>query len=60
VSVPVIALGGAKSRTCIPKIINNSGASAAAASSIFIYQNQEKGVLINFPEKEEIIHLLKE
>lgn len=60
VSVPVIALGGAQSRTCIPKIINYSGASAAAASSIFIYQNQEKGVLINFPEKEEIIDLLKE
>lgn len=59
ITIPVIAAGGAKNKFCIPKLIHYSGASAAAASSIFIYQNQARGVLINFPEREEIDKLLQ-
>jgi len=51
VGIPVIACGGAGSRTDIPGPVRQAGASAVAAGSIFVYQGRERGVLVNFPER---------
>jgi len=53
VSIPVIALGGAGSLNDLKKGYNDGGASALAAGSIFVYQGKNKGVLINYPDKNE-------
>ncbi|HCT63598.1 MAG TPA: imidazole glycerol phosphate synthase subunit HisF [Erysipelotrichaceae bacterium] len=49
VSVPVIAIGGAKDVSDLKKAIEN-GAHAVAASSMFIYYGKQKAVLITVPE----------
>ena len=54
VSIPVVALGGASNTSDIEKVHNNGYASGVAAGSIFVYQGTKKGVLINYPEPEEI------
>ncbi|MGH8529902.1 MAG: AglZ/HisF2 family acetamidino modification protein [Nevskiales bacterium] len=54
VRIPVIACGGAGDKTDLYQPILQAHASAAAAGSIFVYQNRERGVLINFPERGEI------
>jgi imidazole glycerol-phosphate synthase subunit HisF len=50
-SIPVIALGGAGSLLDIKQAIA-SKASAAAAGSLFIYYNNDKAVLINYPTEQ--------
>lgn len=54
VDVPVIACGGAGERAHLPIPIRDAGASAVAAGSIFVFQGRERGVLINFPEREQL------
>ena len=49
VSVPVIAIGGARDVSDLKKAIDN-GAHAVAASSMFIYYGKQKAVLITIPE----------
>lgn len=56
VSIPVIACSGAGHLYDLKKAID-SGASAAAAGSMFVYKNQRKGVLINYPDKKELQEL---
>jgi imidazole glycerol-phosphate synthase subunit HisF len=51
VDVPVVACGGAGSRSDLPVPVRQAGASAVAAGSIFVYQGPERGVLVNFPER---------
>jgi Imidazoleglycerol-phosphate synthase len=58
VTVPVIACGGAGERAHLAEAIKLGGASAVAAGSIFVYQGRERGVLINFPEREQLEALL--
>jgi imidazole glycerol-phosphate synthase subunit HisF len=53
VSIPVIAIGGAGRYEDLVKPIQ-SGASASAAGSIFVYNGKNHGILINYPDKEEI------
>ncbi len=48
-TVPMIAAGGAKDTDSFQKAIA-SGASAAAAGSLFVYRGKERGVLINYPK----------
>jgi len=53
VSVPVIACGGAGSlKDCVDAV--KSGASAAAAGSLFVYYGLKKAVLINYPTQVEL------
>jgi len=50
VDVPVIACGGCGSIEDIDKVINEAGASAAAAGSFFVFHGKHKAVLITYPE----------
>lgn len=54
VGIPVIALGGAGSLDDMKTVISTTGASSAAAGSLFVYHGVHRAVLINYPRKEEI------
>ena len=53
VNIPVIACGGAGNIKDLSKAIS-AGASAAAAGSLFVYHGKQKGILINYPDKNNI------
>lgn len=53
VSIPVVALGGAKDFSDFKFSVQNSYASAVAAGSLFVYHGPKKAVLINYPTKDE-------
>jgi imidazole glycerol-phosphate synthase subunit HisF len=54
VDIPIIAYGGAnKFEDCV-RIVMETGASAAAASSIFIYKGKLDGILVSYPTAREI------
>lgn len=54
VSIPVVALGGAGSLGDLKAAFTEGFANGLAAGSLFVYQSKKKGVLINYPDKEEI------
>jgi imidazole glycerol-phosphate synthase subunit HisF len=58
VSIPVIACGGAGKLEHLSDAIK-CGASAVAAGSIFVYSGSNKGILINYPDKDEIWEVFK-
>jgi cyclase len=59
VSIPVVACGGAGTRDDLPKPIAQARASAVAAGSLFVFQSRERGVLINFPERDVLESLMQ-
>jgi len=54
ISVPLIANGGARSRQDMAEAIIKNGATAVAAGTIFLMQNGQGSVLINYPTRSEI------
>ncbi|MCZ7594399.1 MAG: AglZ/HisF2 family acetamidino modification protein [Hyphomicrobium sp.] len=54
ISLPVVACGGAGDRDDLPLPVKRSGASASAAGSLFVFSGRERGVLINFPERDAL------
>ena len=59
VDIPVIAHGGAGNTDHIAEVFSLTSASAVALGSMVVFQKQEMGVLVNFPEREviqQIIH----
>jgi cyclase len=54
VKIPVVACGGAGEVSHFTKAVKVGGASAVAAGSLVVYQGKNKGVLINFPSREEL------
>ncbi len=54
VRVPVVATGGASSVSDMVKAIRISGASAAGAGSLFVFQIKHRAVLITYPERATI------
>lgn len=60
VSVPVIACGGAGTLNDMRSVIQDAGASAAAAGSLFVFKGPHRAVLINYPAQEQIYELLKQ
>ena len=54
VKIPVIAVGGAGSLEDMKRAVEEGGASAVSAGSIFVYSGKSKGILINYPDKEDI------
>jgi cyclase len=57
VSIPVIACGGAGNLNDFKDAVKISDASAAAAGSMFVFHGPRKAVLINYPERQELIRL---
>lgn len=58
VSVPVIACGGAAKVEDFARAVTEGGASAVAASSMFVFQGTHRAVLISFPEQSELTESL--
>ncbi len=54
VSIPVIALGGAGKKRDLTDAYKNAYANGLAAGSLFVYQGTKRGVLINYPDKNEL------
>ncbi len=54
VSIPVIAHGGAGSVDHIGEAVKEGHASAVALGSMVVYQGEGLGVLVNFPDKNEL------
>jgi cyclase len=54
VGVPVIACGGAGGLEDIAKLLRTTKVSAAAAGSMFVYQGDLKGILINYPSRADL------
>lgn len=53
VSIPVVALGGAGKLSDMEQAFTEGKATGLAAGSLFVYQGSMKGVLINYPDKDE-------
>lgn len=60
VSIPVVALGGAGNTEHMKEAYINGFANGLAAGSMFIYQGARNGILINYPDHEEILSLFSE
>jgi cyclase len=58
VNVPVIACGGAGSLADMRVAIQDGGASAAAAGSLFVFKGPHRAVLISYPSQDQILELL--
>lgn len=54
VGIPVVALGGAGKKEDLINAYQNGYANGLAAGSLFVYQGTKRGVLINYPEKNEL------
>jgi cyclase len=54
VSIPVVALGGAGTRGDLASVTVAGHANAAAAGSMFVYYGPRRGVLLNYPAREEV------
>ena len=54
VSIPVIALGGAGNMQHLKDGFEKGFANGLAGGSMFVYQGTKRGVLISYPEKEEM------
>lgn len=54
VSVPVVAHGGAGGIADIAQAVKVAGASAVALGSLVVYQKRGMGVLVHFPEPEQL------
>jgi cyclase len=54
VNIPTVALGGAGAVADLKKAYTEAHATGLAAGSLFVYYGPNKGVLINYPEREDI------
>jgi cyclase len=55
VTVPVIACGGAGGVDDFVAAVEQGGASAVAAGSLFVFYGPHRAVLINYPERKELV-----
>ena len=58
VSIPVVANGGAGSLKHVEKVVKESNASAVALGSMLVYQKKDYGVLVNFPDEQELFKVI--
>jgi imidazole glycerol-phosphate synthase subunit HisF len=54
VSIPVVAAGGARQVEDFTMAVNQGGASAVAAGSMFVFKRKHRAVLINYPSPAEL------
>ena len=59
ISIPVVANGGAASLEDLRQVVQEAGASAAAAGSLFVFHGKHRAVLINFPPPTQLDALLR-
>jgi len=59
VSIPVIAHGGAGTVGHILEAVKQANASAVALGSMVVFQKQGRGVLVNFPNQNQLADLLR-
>ncbi len=57
VTIPTIALGGCRDMEDCKAVFQHGRANGIAAGSFFVYQGSNKGVLINYPSREDIIKI---
>jgi cyclase len=55
VDIPVIACGGCGSIEDLKKVLYTTHANAAAIGSMTVYSKKGMGVLINFPNRNQVI-----
>ena len=60
VKIPVIAIGGAGGLNDFALAIYKGRASAVAAGSMFVYSGKNRGILINYPDREELEEIFKD
>lgn len=58
VSIPVIAHGGAGNIDHIGEVVKQANASAVALGSMVVYQQKGYGVLVCFPDQNDLVRLL--
>jgi cyclase len=54
VNIPVIASGGAATIADLDRAVNQAGASAVAAGSMFVFHGKHKAVLISYPDQADL------
>jgi len=54
VSIPVVACGGAGSLADFGRAVNEAGAAAAAAGSLFVFHGRLRAVLISYPSQASL------
>ena len=55
--IPIVALGGAATKEDLKQLALDTSVRGIAAGSLFIYHGNNKGVLINYPERKFIADL---
>jgi imidazole glycerol-phosphate synthase subunit HisF len=58
-TIPVVACGGAGKLSDFSDAYYNAKAHALAAGSMFVYHGPRRGILINYPEKKELIPIFQ-
>jgi cyclase len=58
VNIPVIAHGGAGTINHIDDVVRKAGASAVALGSMVVFQKKGMGILVNFPNREQLTKTL--
>ena len=54
VTIPVVALGGAGKLSDLEEVYRKGFANGLAAGSFFVYHDENRGVLINYPKKTDL------
>jgi cyclase len=58
VSIPVVALGGAAQLGDFKRAVEEGGAAAVAAGSMFVYQGRHRAVLVSYPSQSDLGNVL--
>jgi len=60
VTIPVVALGGAGNLNHLTEINQLVSLNGLAAGSMFVYHGERRAVLVNYPEREEILKIFNQ
>lgn len=59
VTIPVVALGGAGNINHMKQVCNEANASGLAAGSMFVYHGARRGILLSYPDKNDLSNLFR-
>ncbi len=60
VSIPVVSLGGAGKFEDLAELNRLVSINGMAAGSLFVYHGERNAILVNYPERKELLNLFKE